>query len=43
MSAKETRSAMQKVLDGVERVGNKVPHPVVVFIILIIIVTRSTL
>jgi aminobenzoyl-glutamate transport protein len=29
---------MQKVLDGVERVGNKVPHPAVIFVILIGIV-----
>jgi len=29
---------MQKLLDGVERVGNKVPHPVMIFVILIGIV-----
>jgi len=29
---------MQKILDTVERVGNKVPHPVVIFLILIAIV-----
>jgi aminobenzoyl-glutamate transport protein len=29
---------MEKVLDGVERVGNKVPHPAVIFVILIGIV-----
>ena len=29
---------MQKLLDGVERVGNRVPHPVVIFLILIAIV-----
>ena len=29
---------MQKMLDGVERVGNKVPHPVMIFVILIGIV-----
>jgi aminobenzoyl-glutamate transport protein len=29
------KSAMQKVLDVVERVGNKVPHPVIIFLILI--------
>jgi aminobenzoyl-glutamate transport protein len=28
------KTFMQKVLDGVERVGNKVPHPAVIFIIL---------
>jgi aminobenzoyl-glutamate transport protein len=29
------KSAMQKILDVVERVGNKVPHPVIIFLILI--------
>jgi aminobenzoyl-glutamate transport protein len=29
------KSFLQKVLDGVEVVGNKVPHPVVIFVILI--------
>ena len=29
---------MQKFLDAVERFGNKVPHPVVIFVILIGIV-----
>ncbi|MEX2264794.1 MAG: AbgT family transporter [Bryobacteraceae bacterium] len=29
---------MQRLLDGVERVGNKVPHPVVIFVLLIGIV-----
>jgi aminobenzoyl-glutamate transport protein len=29
---------MQKLLDGVERVGNKVPHPAVIFLVLIGIV-----
>jgi aminobenzoyl-glutamate transport protein len=29
---------MQKILDVVERVGNKVPHPVIIFLILIAIV-----
>lgn len=32
------KSGMQKILDTVERVGNKVPHPVVIFLILIAIV-----
>ena len=32
------KGAMQKILDVVERVGNKVPHPVVIFLILIAIV-----
>ena len=32
------KTFMQKLLDGVERVGNKVPHPAVIFIILIGIV-----
>ena len=33
-----TKSFMQKTLDVVERVGNKVPHPAVIFLILIAIV-----
>ena len=32
------KTFMQKVLDVVERVGNKVPHPAVIFAILIILV-----
>jgi len=32
------KSAMQKILDVVERVGNKVPHPAIIFLILIAIV-----
>ena len=31
-------TTMQKILDVVERVGNKVPHPVIIFVILIAIV-----
>ncbi|MBL0921038.1 MAG: AbgT family transporter, partial [Phycisphaerales bacterium] len=30
-----SRSGMQKVLDVVERVGNRVPHPAVIFLMLI--------
>jgi aminobenzoyl-glutamate transport protein len=32
------KTSMQRFLDGVERVGNMVPHPVVIFLILIAIV-----
>jgi aminobenzoyl-glutamate transport protein len=32
------KTFMQKLLDGVERVGNKVPHPAVIFLVLIGIV-----
>lgn len=32
------KTAMQRLLDGVEKVGNMVPHPVVIFLILIAIV-----
>jgi aminobenzoyl-glutamate transport protein len=32
------KTFMQKLLDVVERVGNKVPHPVVIFLVLIAIV-----
>jgi hypothetical protein len=35
---------MQKVLDAVERVGNRVPHPVMIFVYLIaIVIALSTL
>lgn len=34
----QSRSVMQRFLDGIERVGNMVPHPVVIFLILIAIV-----
>src|SRR5262245_14351056 len=34
----ETKSFMQRFLDVVEKVGNKVPHPAVIFLILIAIV-----
>src|SRR5262245_64949105 len=33
--APEEATFMQRLLNGVERVGNKVPHPVVIFVILI--------
>ncbi len=32
------KSGMEKILDTVERVGNKVPHPAVIFILLIVVV-----
>src|SRR3974390_3170011 len=31
-------SFMQRLLEGVEKVGNKVPHPVVIFVLLILAV-----
>lgn len=34
----EARPFMQRLLDAVERFGNKVPHPVVIFVILIVFV-----
>ncbi|MGB4869463.1 MAG: AbgT family transporter [Candidatus Promineifilaceae bacterium] len=34
----EKKPLAQKMLDGIERVGNKVPHPVLMFLYLIIIV-----
>lgn len=37
-TTEHTKTAMQKFLDVVERVGNRVPHPVVIFVILIGIV-----
>lgn len=36
--ASEPRSFMQRMLDGIERVGNKVPHPVIIFLGLILLV-----
>lgn len=33
-----SKGMMQKFLDGVEKVGNKVPHPVIIFLILIALV-----
>ena len=32
------RASPQRILDGIERVGNKVPHPVLMFLYLILIV-----
>ncbi len=43
-SAAPSRSFMDKLLDGVERVGNKVPHPVLMFGYLIVgIIILSTI
>lgn len=37
------KTTMQRILDGVEKVGNMVPHPVVIFLILIgIVIVLST-
>ncbi len=36
--APAAKPTMQKILDTVERIGNAVPHPVVIFLILIGIV-----
>jgi aminobenzoyl-glutamate transport protein len=36
--AEGKRSISQKMLDGVEKVGNKVPHPVTMFVYLIVLV-----
>jgi aminobenzoyl-glutamate transport protein len=38
IKAAPSKSAMQKILDAVERIGNSVPHPVVIFLILIAVV-----
>lgn len=38
VSPRPAKSGMQKVLDAVERIGNKVPHPAVIFILLILVV-----
>jgi hypothetical protein len=33
-TSQETRTLLQTLLDGVEQVGNKVPHPAVIFLVL---------
>ena len=38
LKAAPSKTAMQKILDAVERIGNSVPHPVVIFLILIAVV-----
>jgi len=35
---RSTQTRMQRLLDTVERVGNRVPHPVIIFVILMLIV-----
>jgi aminobenzoyl-glutamate transport protein len=37
-STAETRSATERFLDAIETVGNRVPHPAVIFVLLIAIV-----
>jgi aminobenzoyl-glutamate transport protein len=34
-AGEKSKSFMQRILDGVEAVGNRVPHPVIIFLILI--------
>ena len=34
----EKRGAVQRLLDGIERLGNKVPHPAVMFVALCLLV-----
>jgi aminobenzoyl-glutamate transport protein len=36
------KTFLQKLLDGIETVGNKVPHPAVIFFILCGLVISST-
>lgn len=44
MSATAPKTRMQKILDTVERVGNQVPHPVMIFVYLIgFVIVLSTL
>lgn len=38
VEATPERGALQKVLDGIERVGNKVPHPAIIFLGLCVLV-----
>jgi hypothetical protein len=35
------KTFLQKLLDGVERVGNKVPHPAVIFFILLVLLSHK--
>ncbi|MCC7281581.1 MAG: AbgT family transporter, partial [Acetobacteraceae bacterium] len=43
-AADAPKTGMQKILDVVERVGNRVPHPVVIFVYLVIfVVVLSTI
>src|SRR5690242_3492169 len=43
-TATAPKTGMQKILDTVERVGNRVPHPVMIFVYLIaIVVVLSTI
>lgn len=44
-SGESKRGAIQKVLDGIERVGNKVPHPAIIFLALcgVVIVLSAVL
>jgi p-aminobenzoyl-glutamate transporter AbgT len=35
------KTGLEKVLDTVERVGNRVPHPAVIFVMLIVTVRMS--
>ncbi|HSO27126.1 MAG TPA: AbgT family transporter, partial [Anaerolineales bacterium] len=37
-AASESKGFTQKMLDGIERLGNKVPHPVLMFLYLILII-----
>jgi aminobenzoyl-glutamate transport protein len=38
VKAATSKSTTQKILDAVERIGNSVPHPVVIFLILIVVI-----
>jgi len=38
VEAAPTRSGLQRILDAVERAGNKVPHPVIIFLALIALI-----
>jgi aminobenzoyl-glutamate transport protein len=38
MSETAPKTTMQKILDAVERVGNRVPHPVMIFVYLMVLV-----
>ena len=35
---KKNHSKLDKILDGVEKLGNRVPHPAIIFLMLIVFV-----
>lgn len=42
VEATQKRGGMDRLLDGIERVGNKVPHPAVIFLVMIAVVIAAS-